>query len=699
MPCLPIIKTMGKHKITRISFTLILLAIAYLRAFSAQAPTFLIQNYSINDYKASCQNWEISVSHYGVLYIANNSGLLTFDGNNWELYPLPDKSPIERVVFHNDTIYTKGEKSLGYWTRSEHNEMFYHPIDRLPSHVSFRDRSLKINLPDEVLRQDPTVVEKVGEYYVVGTSRAGLYFLDESGHILRHLSTDNQLQDNIVHSICVQDVNLLWVGLDNGIAQIDIDKSIRLLAHRRLVGKVEAATLIDSLLVLRSNAGYFSCNIYEPQDQLERLTPQEGEKWFEIKPRMIFQPLDFRLSNIDPTEIFTNPDNIYPAPQNLYWLTKGNEAGLFEGTSNSAILKCRILFDNYGFNLISSGQQIFPISDSLSVVSVMQGVLVMNIRQMIAENIGGLTLPQFNKISYQKEKDQVMINPSVNEIILPNKFQELSINIRTTVFTPNHQVSYLLEGITTEWSPWQQDGNISFLQLPEGEYLLHIRKYVAQGPFPEITIPLIVKPAWYNTVWAYLAYVVSLLFLFHSGINYYMRLIRQKEERVKEEQEQQEQQRLQKMKEDFLEGELKDKSNELMLQTTALVKRNQAIQSLVEELDRQKETLGDRYPNKLYKRLRELMEEALNDQADWIQFESYFNRAHQNFIERIRQDYSDITTGDLRICCLLRMNLSTKEIASLLNISVRAVELRRYRLRKRLGLEGDTNLVEFLINY
>ena len=171
----------------------------------------------------------------------------------------------------------------------------------------------------------------------------------------------------------------------------------------------------------------------------------------------------------------------------------------------------------------------------------MQGVLVMNIRQMIAENIGGLTLPQFNKISYQKEKDQVMINPSVNEIILPNKFQELSINIRTTVFTPNHQVSYLLEGITTEWSPWQQDGNISFLQLPEGEYLLHIRKYVAQGPFPEITIPLIVKPAWYNTVWAYLAYVVSLLFLFHSGINYYMRLIRQKEERVKEEQEQQEQ--------------------------------------------------------------------------------------------------------------------------------------------------------------
>jgi len=48
---------------------------------------------------------------------------------------------------------------------------------------------------------------------------------------------------------------------------------------------------------------------------------------------------------------------------------------------------------------------------------------------------------------------------------------------------------------------------------------------------------------------------------------------------------------------------------------------------------------------------------------------------------------------------LLKMNLSTKEIASLLNISIRAVELRRYRLRKRLMLEGDTNLTDFLIRF
>ena len=158
-------------------------------------------------------------------------------------------------------------------------------------------------------------------------------------------------------------------------------------------------------------------------------------------------------------------------------------------------------------------------------------------------------------------------------------------------------------------------------------------------------------------------------------------------------------QQMQVIKNRMLEAELQNKNNELTLQTTALVKRNQAIQSLLEELEKQKETLGERYPNKLYIRMKTLMEETLNNQADWVLFESYFNSTHQNFMDRLRQRYSDLTTGDLRICCLLRMNLSTKEIASLMNVSVRAIELRRYRLRKRLELEGDTNLVDFLMNF
>jgi DNA-binding NarL/FixJ family response regulator len=145
--------------------------------------------------------------------------------------------------------------------------------------------------------------------------------------------------------------------------------------------------------------------------------------------------------------------------------------------------------------------------------------------------------------------------------------------------------------------------------------------------------------------------------------------------------------------------ELENKKNELVKQTSLLVRKSRIMNSLLKELEHQKEILGDHYPARLYARMRSLMEKELDDQSDWLAFETYFNSAHKNFIERFRQQYTDITTGDLRICCLLRMNLSTKEMASILHISIRAVELRRHRLRKRIGMGSDTNLVDFLMNF
>ena len=177
-----------------------------------------------------------------------------------------------------------------------------------------------------------------------------------------------------------------------------------------------------------------------------------------------------------------------------------------------------------------------------------------------------------------------------------------------------------------------------------------------------------------------------------------MRRLKREEKELKEQNARAEKHEQELIRSQALENELELKNNELMLQTSALVRRNQAIQSILEEYERQKEELGDRYPNKLYKKLHQQIVDALEDKEEWSLFEGYFKNAHQLFMEKLQQKYPDLTTGDLRVCCLLRMNLSTKEVASLLNISVRAVELRRYRLRKRLGLNNDVNLVEFLLN-
>ncbi|NDB02453.1 MAG: hypothetical protein EBY38_02115, partial [Flavobacteriaceae bacterium] len=83
---------------------------------------------------------------------------------------------------------------------------------------------------------------------------------------------------------------------------------------------------------------------------------------------------------------------------------------------------------------------------------------------------------------------------------------------------------------------------------------------------------------------------------------------------------------------------------------------------------------------------------------DWEFFEQAFNHADKKFFKRIKEKHPALTPNDLRLCVYLRLNLSSKEIAPLLNISARSVEIKRYRLRKKLDLERDINLSEYVIN-
>ena len=666
---------------------------------SVIAPTVFVQNYTVEDHKASCQSWDLAVSQDGILYVANNSGLVTFDGNTWKINPLPIRTPIYNVAIYNDTIYTRGNYSRGYWLQNDFGDLIYHPLEIFPAHVHFSAPQPNYFIPKEIEEKRPTCFAKVAGLNFTGTATAGIYITNDKGAILLHLNIDNQLQDNIIRTMYVQDEDRIWAALDNGISLININPAISLLEKRSVIGKLENGIKKGDQIYIQTNVGFFSHSLNHG-DKFVPETEQVGESYFssdslnnKLSVDNIFHEKKGFLGD------FSKAKYIYPAPGNLYWLSGQNEAGLFHFEKGNPTLKCRILLDNYNLSLINTGRQIIPLNDSLDLLSAKQGALLLNTRKLIQKSLcKGMNL-KFSKIEYFDQDSVHHLPLKTRELKLPHNFQQLSLCVGTSVTASNHQISYTLEGISSNWSSWQKEGQISFLQLPEGKYKLRVRKYVIRGPFPEICIDIIVRPAWYNTIWAYILYFVLVVFIIQFGFRLHLKNIRQEEKERMRIEHQAEQQRLQQMKNEFLETELQNKNNELTLQTSALVKRNEAIQTLLEELDRQKETLGDRYPNKLYTRLRSLMESSLNDQADWVQFETYFNSAHQNFMARLRQQYSEITAGDLRICCLLRMNLSTKEIASLMNVSVRAIELRRYRLRKRLALDTDTNLVDFLMNY
>lgn len=672
-------------------------AYSFGQAKDSNPSLLLVRNYTINDYKASCQNWDIHVSEDGALYAANNSGLLEFDGNTWYLCKTPQKEILYKVRKQNDTIYMKGEKQDAYWLYDTEKNLVYYPLeDTLPASLFLQRYHTKAYpVPDKVANARPTVYIQIPDLNIVGTEH-GVFFLDKEGTILQHLSTDNQLQDNFVHAICVQDETRIWLALDNGITQVDIDPGINILSKRSETGRLINAELQGTDIYIHTNFGYFKRSL----SQDESFTPipyKEAEKVLNkktvvssLKPQDIF-------TDLQSLDYFSQAEYIYPTFDSMYWLIYQNEARLLKKEDETTTtLKCRILFDNYNIHLTTRGPHFFTLNDSLYAISTMQGILLLNLRQLISGTLT-LTMPTFRNIVYQDMNGLHYLRPDTNYIELPHRFQEVNLYVGTTVFTPNHQISYLLEGVSTQWSAWQDDGKILFSQLPEGTYTLRVRKYVTRGTFPELTLTIRVLPAWYNTASAYFTYILLILSGIWGYLKYNQKRLKKEEQAEKVQADQQEQYKQEILRNKNLETELQNKNNELMIQISAVVRRNQAIQSFLTELDAQKEQLGDRYPNKLYKKLQKLMKDALEDKEDWLLFEAYFKHAHQHFLEILQQRFPDLTTGDLRICCLLRMNMSTKEIASLLNISVRSVELRRYRLRKRMGLENEINLVEFLM--
>jgi len=109
----------------------------------------------------------------------------------------------------------------------------------------------------------------------------------------------------------------------------------------------------------------------------------------------------------------------------------------------------------------------------------------------------------------------------------------------------------------------------------------------------------------------------------------------------------------------------------------ALVRKNQLLQDITHELEGLKNELGYRIPNKHYGRINKLITQNIESDHEWDIFEKLFDQAHQNFFKRLKESYPTLTASDLRLCAYLRMNLSSKEIAPLLNITIRGCEERR----------------------
>jgi DNA-binding CsgD family transcriptional regulator/cell division protein FtsB len=264
-----------------------------------------------------------------------------------------------------------------------------------------------------------------------------------------------------------------------------------------------------------------------------------------------------------------------------------------------------------------------------------------------------------------------------------------------------------LEGIDDDWGKWSESPEAQFVRLPVGKYTFKVRTLNSNGTISdEVSLTIKVKPAWYASVLATLIYfMLGFGGIMASQYWYRKRLVKHHDrlhliaDEKRELEKQHSEQEIMKLQNENLHAEISHKNMQLADSTLSIIKKNEVLIEIKNELEKQKEELGARYPARYLQRLTTLIDKNISNDNDWEMFEALFDQAHENFFKRLKQSFPDLTQSDLKLCAYLKLNLSSKEIAPLLNISIRGVEIRRYRLRKRLALASDENLVAYIMQF
>lgn len=151
-----------------------------------------------------------------------------------------------------------------------------------------------------------------------------------------------------------------------------------------------------------------------------------------------------------------------------------------------------------------------------------------------------------------------------------------------------------------------------------------------------------------------------------------------------------------KLQEEKLEKDLKFKNRQLTTHSLHLVQKNEAMKELKEEIELLKRKDNGAISRDLQK-LENKVDYSFNLDEDWEEFKLYFEEVHTGFFDSLKEQFPDLTPNELRLSALAKLNLTIKETATILGITPDSVKTARYRLRKKLDMETEDNLTDFMM--
>lgn len=450
--------------------------------------------------------------------------------------------------------------------------------------------------------------------------------------------------------------------------------------HQKGVFKLELSDDMTEVVgqeqYIKINGESSNIRVFNVNNRVVFLTGNNIYTWDFVRDEMV--PFDaLRMSLVD----FDNATQIIQEGKNRYWFVTPSRIALFDIQLDFSTEKI-VEFTRETISLPHRQLPIVSLDEKTILLPNQPYFEVIEIEAAKTQKKDSRLF--FNKLSFYSDTDTLVFFDSV-----PTK--KISYNTRNLIVhfaNPSHfddfpkRYHYRIKELDDAWQITTQN-HFTYLNLENGDYTLELsldKKEVIRLSFS------IDKP-WYTSNLAIIIYALLFIILIYAAYLFFRFEVRRQRELATME-----------IRKDNLEKELDYKSYELMLTMRHLLLKDGILTELKEKIENLKKQ-SSKYPVKHIQSIEKVVKQGIGTQSiEWENAMNNLKLSQQGFFKTLKNKYPELTTNDLRLCSYLRMNFSTKEIAQLLNISTRGVEMSRHRLRKKLGLQHDENLVEFLMN-
>ena len=384
--------------------------------------------------------------------------------------------------------------------------------------------------------------------------------------------------------------------------------------------------------------------------------------------------------------------------QNQIWTFFENNIALLERNIFDSSFSVQKIPLHSNFRKTNLGfENIGDLNNGSYIIGTINGFMTLSLNQYVAPS----SPLSFSQISaYDPAQKEVKL-PFDEQVKLPSAKNNIHFSFTVPYYSKLNSIQYqwFLENYHKDWVPLNDQSSVDFKNLDFGDYTFYVRAQSGQQQVGDVlSYSFAIDYPWYISIWAIIIYVL-LLFLFSLLVNnlytsYYKKKQLKYIEETKKElalKELTNTKILVEAKNEQLNQRIESKNRELAISTMSMIKKNTLLGSIKDELINVNE-LSE------VKNVIRNIDKNINDSDDWTYFEEAFNNADKDFLKKIKELHPKLTPNDLRLCAYLRLNLSSKEISSLLNISAKSVEIKRYRLRKRMNLEHKTNLVGYVLS-